>query len=230
MRALRMGRLANPAANLPPSIGAAAEAVAAAHDRAELEHVFERNTVPMVIVDDDRRYLHANAPARLAFHLSLAELRARRIDDLTPAAMLPLMETMWSRLVEAGLVTGTYEVTSPEGGSWDVVYYAVTSQRPGSHVIAFAPAGWPDDELDLSASAGLAAPDGSAQDLTARERQIVALLAHGLTGEEIAARLDLSRETIRTHIRNAMRRMGAKTRPHLVALVYDLPGSKERDA
>lgn len=54
--------------------------------------------------------------------------------------------------------------------------------------------------------------------LTAREREIVALVAQGLSGEEVALRLFLSPATVRTHLRNAMDRTGAKTRPHLVAL------------
>jgi DNA-binding CsgD family transcriptional regulator len=54
-------------------------------------------------------------------------------------------------------------------------------------------------------------------ELTPREREISALLAAGLTGEQIAVRLFLSPATVRTHIRNAMNRVGAKTRVHLVA-------------
>lgn len=54
--------------------------------------------------------------------------------------------------------------------------------------------------------------------LTAREREVVALVAQGLSGEEVALRLFLSPATVRTHLRNAMDRKGAKTRPHLVAL------------
>lgn len=54
--------------------------------------------------------------------------------------------------------------------------------------------------------------------LTEREREIVQLLATGLTGEEIAERLELSPETVRTHVRNAMRRLGARTRAHAIAL------------
>ena len=54
--------------------------------------------------------------------------------------------------------------------------------------------------------------------LTAREREIVALLAQGLNGAEAAERLSLSSETVRTHVRNAMRRSGARTRPHLIAI------------
>jgi DNA-binding CsgD family transcriptional regulator len=54
--------------------------------------------------------------------------------------------------------------------------------------------------------------------LTPREREITALLASGLDGREIAEQLVLSPETVRTHIRNAMERSGARTRAHLIAI------------
>jgi PAS domain S-box-containing protein len=52
--------------------------------------------------------------------------------------------------------------------------------------------------------------------LSPREREILGLLAHGLTGEQIAERLVLSPETIRTHIRNAREKLGASTRVEAV--------------
>jgi DNA-binding CsgD family transcriptional regulator len=51
-----------------------------------------------------------------------------------------------------------------------------------------------------------------------RELQIVRMLAGGLTGEQIAQELMLSPETVRSHLRNVMGKLGATTRPHLVAL------------
>lgn len=48
--------------------------------------------------------------------------------------------------------------------------------------------------------------------LTDREREIFDLLAEGLSGEEIAVRLNVSPETVRTHIRNAMEKLQAHTR------------------
>ena len=54
--------------------------------------------------------------------------------------------------------------------------------------------------------------------LSPREREILDLLAHGLTGAQIAKRLFLSPETVRTHIRNAMEKLEAQTRVHAVAL------------
>jgi DNA-binding NarL/FixJ family response regulator len=54
--------------------------------------------------------------------------------------------------------------------------------------------------------------------LSPREQEILGLLADGLTGRAIATSLFLSPETIRTHVRNAMSKLGARTRVQAVAL------------
>jgi DNA-binding NarL/FixJ family response regulator len=54
--------------------------------------------------------------------------------------------------------------------------------------------------------------DGRPSLLTRREREVFDLLAQGLTGEEIAVRLRLSPDTVRTHIRNAMEKLHEHTR------------------
>ncbi|HEX6204434.1 MAG TPA: response regulator transcription factor [Solirubrobacterales bacterium] len=58
--------------------------------------------------------------------------------------------------------------------------------------------------------------EGPAKALSGREAEILALLARGLTGEQIAQRLVLSPETIRTHVRNAMGKLEARTRTEAV--------------
>jgi DNA-binding CsgD family transcriptional regulator len=55
--------------------------------------------------------------------------------------------------------------------------------------------------------------------LSPREYEVLALLSQGLTGRAIARQLFLSPETVRTHIRNATTKLGAKTRVHAVALM-----------
>jgi len=57
--------------------------------------------------------------------------------------------------------------------------------------------------------------------LSSRESEILGLLADGLTGEQIAKRLVLSPETVRTHIRNAMEKLGARTRTEAVVKALD---------
>jgi DNA-binding NarL/FixJ family response regulator len=54
--------------------------------------------------------------------------------------------------------------------------------------------------------------------LSPREREVLDLLAQGLTGEQVATRLSLSPETVRTHVRNAMDKLEAHTRVHAVAI------------
>jgi response regulator RpfG family c-di-GMP phosphodiesterase len=54
--------------------------------------------------------------------------------------------------------------------------------------------------------------------LSPREREVITLLAQGLNGEEIAETLFLSPATIRTHVRNAMQKVGARTRAHMIAV------------
>jgi LuxR family quorum sensing-dependent transcriptional regulator len=54
--------------------------------------------------------------------------------------------------------------------------------------------------------------------LTAREREVLTLLAQGLQLEEIGHRLGIGTETVRTHVRNASDRLGASNRTHAVAI------------
>lgn len=54
--------------------------------------------------------------------------------------------------------------------------------------------------------------------LSKREREIMDLLAQGLTGEQVAEKLVLSSETVKTHIRNAMGKLEANTRVHAIAI------------
>ena len=54
--------------------------------------------------------------------------------------------------------------------------------------------------------------------LSKRETEVLALLAEGLTGNAIAERLVLSPDTVRTHVRNAMDKLEARTRLHAVVL------------
>jgi DNA-binding NarL/FixJ family response regulator len=53
--------------------------------------------------------------------------------------------------------------------------------------------------------------------LTQRERDVLRLLADGLSNEEIGKRLFISAETVRTHVRKAMAKLDADTRTQAVA-------------
>jgi DNA-binding NarL/FixJ family response regulator len=59
-----------------------------------------------------------------------------------------------------------------------------------------------------------------ADELTPREREVVALVATGLSNEEIAGRLYLSQSTVKTHANRAMMKVGARDRAQLVVFAY----------
>ena len=94
----------------------------------------------MVMVDRDRRYTEANPRARLTFRLSLAEFRALRVGDLTPPALLPLLEPTWERLLWTGSMAGLWAVEGPDGGHFDIVFRLGRSRgvlHGAAHVMAF---------------------------------------------------------------------------------------------
>ncbi|SMD08666.1 response regulator [Kibdelosporangium aridum] len=58
-------------------------------------------------------------------------------------------------------------------------------------------------------------------DLTNREKEVMALVAKGLTNDEIAARMVISPTTAKTHVSRAMTKLGARDRAQLVVFAYE---------
>lgn len=171
----------------------------------------------MVLVDGERRYVEANRPARLAFRLSLAELRSRAVDDLTPPEFTDTMKEAWSRLLADGSVAGRY-VAGPADCPLEIVFCAVADALPGFHAGAFAPATWPEYELD-----GLADEPGDPPvPLTPREIEVLTLGAYGRSGPEIAAELVLSPATVKTHFSNIHAKLAVPNRTAAVARALKL--------
>lgn len=72
---------------------------------------------------------------------------------------------------------------------------------------------------ELRATDGEASRVHPTDALSRRQRQVVELIALGLETPAIANELHISQHTVRAHVGNAMDRIGARTRAHLVALV-----------
>src|ERR671911_1716427 len=54
--------------------------------------------------------------------------------------------------------------------------------------------------------------------LTAREREILQLLADGMSNADVAAKLFISQETVKSHVRHILAKLEADTRTHAVAI------------
>jgi PAS domain S-box-containing protein len=180
--------------------------------------VFDDSPVPMTTVDNERRHLAANAAARLLFRLSLAEMRERRIDDLTQPDQLEQLQALWTTLLRDGKVAGPYDVDLPDGGELNVVFCALANALPGQHLIVFAPADWPEDELTEGQPE---AESRFASSLSRREREVLSLIAAGADQQQIAAELTIAVATVRTHVRNLLRKLKARNRAHATALAME---------
>ena len=73
---------------------------------------------------------------------------------------------------------------------------------------------------------------GAGLAVTARERQVLGLVAEGLSNDEIAARLFLSPLTSKTHVSRIMTKLDARDRAQLVVIAYEsglvTPGGRDR--
>jgi DNA-binding CsgD family transcriptional regulator len=72
------------------------------------------------------------------------------------------------------------------------------------------------------AAAAPAAASGATASLTAREREVLGLLAAGATSGEVAAALGIGEETVQTHVRRARVKLAARTRTEAVATALRL--------
>jgi DNA-binding CsgD family transcriptional regulator len=77
---------------------------------------------------------------------------------------------------------------------------------------------WRVDAFETRAEAERFIKGRSSVLLTRRERQVIGLLAEGLHAEEVANRLVISPLTVRTHIRNAKYKLGARTSGQAIAM------------
>jgi DNA-binding CsgD family transcriptional regulator len=199
---------------VPRTVGAAAEtALAARGDARRLGLALEQSPVPMVLVDAERRYVEANRPARLSFRLSLEELRSLALDDLTPPEWLDDLERTWTQLMDIGCVAGPFHVAGLDDSRFDIVYCALANMLPGLHLIVFAPAEWPEDELgpiDVVAEA-------PALSLTRREIEVLTLAAEGGSQTDLGEQLALSPATVKTHLSNIYAKLDVSTRTGAVA-------------
>jgi PAS domain S-box-containing protein len=174
---------------------------------------FRQSRNAMVLVDDQRRHVDANgAYLRLIGH-ARDDLVGRPIYRFVAGGPLA-SPAEWNAALAEGRFTGEAELVCADGSTAAVQWAATTEVVTGRRLVLF---------VALSTSRwgryfrrpDVAAPEGAV--LSRREREVVRLLALGDSGPEIAAELGIAHETVRTHVRNAMDKTGARSRAQLVA-------------
>ena len=186
--------------------------------------VFKRSQNPMALVDDQRRCVEVNGAMLRAVgykRAALVGLPAATIVKDGPA----LTAGEWRALLNGGDYFGQTDLVAADGATLSVQYAAHPEVVTGRRLVLFV-------TLE-SARHGrfVKRPRSSrtgAEALTERERQVVQEVALGHTAREIADTLHVTHNTVRTHIRNAQAKLGARSQAQLVAMAlghgHNAPG------
>jgi PAS domain S-box-containing protein len=174
--------------------------------------IFERSSNAIVLLDDERRYVDVNPSAVALLGRTREELLGTSsFENIRPAEQ-SIAARQWQAFLKSGEDSGTRALVRPDGSEVEIDYaarLAVIGERRLAIFVSLASA-------DVAAEAQ--SDRTAAGSLTAREREVITLIAMGRETNEIAEQLHISSETVRTHVRNAMSKLGARTRAQLVAI------------
>jgi DNA-binding NarL/FixJ family response regulator len=147
--------------------------------------------------------------------------------DMTTSKVLAVGRDLRPDLVSRALTTGV-----------DGFFDLGVNEKELLKAVESAATGWetgdsgPDPTVGSSESAARANQLGADVGLTARESEILALIAQGLSNQEIASRLYLSINSVKTYIRTAYRKIGAESRAGAVgwAIRHGFPSEESSPA
>jgi PAS domain S-box-containing protein len=174
---------------------------------------FKLSRNPMALTDEHRRHLQVNG----AYLTLLGHPRDAIIGEPLwrfVAGGPRLTVASWATMLAEGRATGDAELVRVDGSSVGVQWAAAVETITGRQlvlVVALSTSRWG------ARFRRAVAAEATGARVTARERDVIRLVAHGLTGPEIADQLHITHDTVRTHVHNAMTKMGARSRAHLVA-------------
>lgn len=170
----------------------------------------------MLLVDDQRRIVDANGAFVQLLGYTRRQLLARPIYSLAPEGPL-LNNAEWRALLDRPHSSGIVELMT-SGRELMTVELAVHPETVTGRRLVLAVASVATRSGRRRTTTPIVARSAS-KVLTERERQVIHLIALGHAGPEIADELHLSHNTVRSHIHNAMNKLGARSRAQLVAIV-----------
>ena len=160
--------------------------------------------------DNRGAHLAVNAATCEFFGVSRDEFDQSRLGHLLTPGERSTLEDEWRQLWAERDLSGVRIFTRADGSNVRLEYAARTAVVDGQRVALVV--------IIRQKRAHELERGGQAGELTRREREVVSLVSLGLTSPEIAEKLCVSEATVRTHVRNSMEKLGAKTRAHLVAI------------
>jgi DNA-binding CsgD family transcriptional regulator len=177
--------------------------------------------VPLLLADDARLLLRVNNSWINLMGYTSAEAVQMHVDDLLAPESRPGIGMRWNDLLAAGASTARVGLICADGTRLDIRYLAVANALPGHHLALFL------TPQTSGVQTGRPTRSRRAGQLTLREQESLRLVALGMTTTTAAERLGISPETVRTHVRNAMNKLGARTRAQAIAVAMrdgEIPG------
>jgi DNA-binding CsgD family transcriptional regulator len=168
--------------------------------------------VALLAADDERNILRVNHRWSDMTGYELDAAKTMRVDDLLAPESRPGIDMRWGDLLGAGLATARIVILRPDHVRVSIRYGAFANVLPGVHVAAYLAEPGQDTRGLRPARARRAGQ------LTRREQESLRLVAMGMTTTAAADQLGISPETVRTHVRNAMNKLGARTRAQAIAV------------
>jgi PAS domain S-box-containing protein len=165
----------------------------------------------LLVVDDDHVCVEVSLGACRLLGLGRAEVNGQAVEDLFEPASALRFEQVWNAFRASGGHAEPFALEAP-ANAMEVAVTVIVDILPGRHLISLDPVG------GQRAGAQRSSWRPPNRGPSAREREVLGLLARGSTDAEIAALLGLSAATVQTHVRNAKAKLGAKTRAQAVAL------------
>jgi PAS domain S-box-containing protein len=180
---------------------------------------FKRSSNPMVLLDERRVHVEVNGPYLELLGYRRQALLGRPVYEIVVGGPALTAEE-WRVLIRGEQFDGTTDLWRADGGKVRVRFAGHPEMVTGRRLILVVALDSARGGRRMRSDAEQAEGPGS---LTPREREIVRLMAVGRNGPEIAAELHLSHNTVRTHARNAMGKLGARSRAQLVAMALGDP-------
>lgn len=174
---------------------------------------FRQSRNAMALVDGDRRHVDVNGAYLNLLGYKSDDLLGRPVREFIAGGPL-VSDAEWAASLAARHFNGEAAMVCRDGSQVTVQWGATTEVVTGRRLVLFVALNVSRGRLRVRNDAPPSRELGS---LTKREREVLHFVALGYTGLEIAAELQLAHETVRTHVRNAMGKTGARSRAHLVA-------------
>lgn len=174
---------------------------------------FTNSRNAMALLDGERRLVDVNGAYLKLLGYRRSQIIGQPIYRFVVGGPL-VTHAEWRAMMMKRDFSAEGELTAADGSSVAVQFAATTEVITGRRLalfVALNTSRWgPRFRRNIT-------PEQTAALLSERERQIVRLVAMGNTGPEIADELRIAHDTVRTHARNAMVKVGARSRAHLVA-------------